>query len=226
MLRLYGTPQTRTFRPLWMLEELGLPYELVKTDFANGDTRTPQFLEINPNGHVPALVDGDLALFESLAINLYLAARYGKGSLWPDAEADRARAVQWSFWVMSECERQLFEVLFGRGGPQFDRWRAWMETEEFRATHPGVIPPTRETAAALGKQAEAALQPPLRVLNAQLEGREHLLGASFGVADLNVAAVWVTARLAQLDLSGFPKVDAWLARCTSRPALARAATRA
>jgi glutathione S-transferase len=225
MLRLYGTPQTRTFRPLWMLEELGVPYELVKTDFANGDTRTPAFLAINPNGHVPALVDDDLTLFESMAINLYLAEKYGRGTLWPDSEADRARAVQWSFWVMNECEQPLFDVLFGRGGPQFERWRAWTESEEFRATHPGAQSPTRETAEAIGKQAEAALQPPLRVLNAQLEGRDHLLGPSFGVADLNVASVWVTARLARLDLSAHPNVDAWLARCTSRPAVARAATR-
>jgi len=225
MLRLYGTPQTRTFRPLWMLEELGVPYELVKTDFANGDTRTPGFLAINPNGHVPALVDGELALFESMAINLYLAETYGQGTLWPEAPADRARALQWSFWVMSECERPLFDVLFGRGGPQFERWRAWTETEEFRATHPGEVPPTLETAAARAKQAEATLQPPLRVLDAQLAGRDYLLGPSFGVADLNVASVWVTARLAQLDLSAYSNVDAWLGRCTSRPALARAATR-
>jgi len=225
MLRLYGTPQTRTFRPLWMLEELGIPYELVKTDFANGDTRTPGFLAINPNGHVPALVDGDLALCESLAINLYLAEKYGKGALWPESEADRARVVQWSFWVMSECERPLFDVLFGRGGPQFERWRAWMETDEFRATHPGEQPPTAETAAARGRQAEAALQPPLSVLNAQLGRDAYLLGPSFGAADLNVASVLVTARLAQLDLSAHANVDAWLGRCLSRPAVARAATR-
>jgi glutathione S-transferase len=63
------------------------------------------------------------------------------------------------------------------------------------------------------------------VLDAQLRGRDHLLGPTFGTADLNVGAVWVTARLAKLDLSAHPNVDAWLARCTSRPALARAATK-
>jgi glutathione S-transferase len=225
MLRLYGTPQTRTFRPLWMLEELGIPYELVRTDFANGDTHAPEFLKINPNGHVPALVDGDLALFESMAINLYLAEKHGKGTLWPDSEADRARAVQWSFWVMTECEQPLFAVLFGQGGQQFEKWRAWTETEEFRVTHPGVTPATRETAEAAAKQGEAALQPPLRVLNAQLEARDYILGPSFGVADVNVASVWVTARLARLDLSAYPNVDAWLTRCTSRPAVVRAATK-
>ena len=225
MLRLYGTPQTRTFRPLWMLEELGVPYELVKTDFANGDTHTPEFLKLNPNGHVPVLVDGELVLFESLAINLYLAERYGRGTLWPESAADRARAVQWSFWVMSECEQPLFDVLFGRGGPNFERWREWTTTAEFRETHPGVTPLTAETAAAGAKLGEARLQPPLRVLDAQLAGRDHLLGPTFGAADLNVAAIWVTARLAQLDLSAHPNVDAWLTRCTSRPAVARAVTR-
>jgi glutathione S-transferase len=222
MLRLYGTPQTRTFRPLWMLEELGVPYEVVKTDFASGDTRTPEFLRINPNGHVPALVDGELALFESMAINLYLGERYGADSLWPATPSDRARAVQWSFWVMTECESALFAVLLPAGGATFDEWRAWMETAEFRETHPGVTPLTREAAEAAAVQAEAALQPPLRVLNAQLEGRSHLLGDVFGVADLNVASVWVTARLARLELSAYPNVDAWLGRCLSRPAVARA----
>lgn len=225
MIRLYGTAQTRTFRPLWMLEELGVAYELVKTDFANGDTRSPDFLRINPNGHVPALVDGELALFESLAINLYLAEKYGRGSLWPDFEADRARTLQWSFWAMTECEQPLFSVLFAAGGEQFERWRAWTETDEFRKTHPGAAPVTRETAELAARQGEAALQPPLRVLDAHLEGRDYLLGASFGAADLNVASVWIAARLARLDVSAHPRVDAWLARCTSRPALVRAATR-
>jgi glutathione S-transferase len=164
-------------------------------------------------------------LFESMAINLYLAETYGKGTLWPESAADRARTVQWSFWVMTECEQPLFDVLFGSGGAQFERWRAWTETEEFRATHPGVEPPTPATAAARAKLAEATLQPPLRVLGAQLAGRDYLLGPSFGAADLDVASVWVTARLAQLDLSAHPNVDAWLARCTSRPAVVRAATR-
>jgi glutathione S-transferase len=225
MLRLYGTPQTRTFRPLWMLEELGVPYELVKTDFANGDTRTPEFLALNPNGHVPVLADGELVLWESMAINLYLAEKHGEGTLWPAAAADRARAVQWSFWAMTECERALFDVLFGRGGGPFEKWRAWSESEEFRATHPGEPSYTPDEVEARARRAEAGLQPPLRVLDAQLAGRSHLLGDAFGVADLNVASIWVTARLARLDLSAHPHVDAWLGRCLARPAVARAATR-
>src|SRR2546427_4161280 len=65
MIKLYGIPRSRTMRPLWMLEELGLPYENVKVSFVN-ETRTPAFLKVNPNGHIPVLQDGDLTLWESI----------------------------------------------------------------------------------------------------------------------------------------------------------------
>lgn len=198
-----------------MLEELGIPYAHVKTDFASGDTRTPEFLRINPNGHVPALVDGELRLFESMAINLYLAERYGTGRLWPTSLEDRARAVQWSFWVMTECEAHTFAVLFARGGPQFEKWRAWTATAEYRETHPVHMQPDAKTAS-------AALQLPFRVLDDALDGRDYLLGGDFGAADLNVASVLLTTRLALMKLGGFPRLDAWLTRCTSRPALGAA----
>src|SRR6059058_843193 len=63
MIKLYGVPQSRAMRALWMLEELGLPYENVKVNFATGDTRKPEYLRINPNGHIPALQDGDLIIW-------------------------------------------------------------------------------------------------------------------------------------------------------------------
>src|SRR6266704_3003775 len=96
MIKLYGIPRSRAMRPLWMLEELGLPYEQVKVSFVN-DTRKPEFLRLNPNGHIPVLQDGDLVLWESLAINLYLARKYDKG-LWPKRVEDEGRAFQWSLW--------------------------------------------------------------------------------------------------------------------------------
>ena len=63
MIKLYGIPRSRTMRPLWMLEELGVPYENVRVSFVN-ETRTPTYLKINPNGHIPTLQHGDLVLFE------------------------------------------------------------------------------------------------------------------------------------------------------------------
>ncbi|MFI5314576.1 MAG: glutathione S-transferase family protein [Myxococcota bacterium] len=216
MIRLYGSANTRAFRVLWMLEELGVPYQLVRVDFDGGASRTPEFLALNPNGRVPVLDDGGLVLFESLAINLYLAEKYGSDSLWPKAAADRARAVQWSFWAMTECERSLFAVLFGSRTGEFAKWREWTESAEFRETHPGFrMPPADE--------AHAALQPPLRVLDSHLAARGSMLGGPFSAADLNVASVLLTARLAQMDLAGFPSLDAWLTRAMSRAALGVAA---
>ena len=79
MIRLYGEPRSQAFRCVWMLEELGLDFELVPTSFSNGESRAPDFLAINPNGKVPVLVDGDTTVWESLAINHYLADRYDGG---------------------------------------------------------------------------------------------------------------------------------------------------
>src|SRR5205809_257926 len=112
MIKLYGMPRSRAMRPLWMLEELGLPYEHVKVSFVN-DTRKPEFLRINPNGHIPVLQDGDLVLWESLAINLYLARKYDKG-LWPKPVEDEGRAFQWSLWSMTELEEPLLTALLHR----------------------------------------------------------------------------------------------------------------
>ncbi len=75
-MKLYGIAGSRAMRSLWAAEEVGVEYEHVPTHFI-GDSKKPDYLAINPNGRVPALVDGDVTLFESMAINLYLARKYG-----------------------------------------------------------------------------------------------------------------------------------------------------
>ena len=166
-MKLYGTAQSRAFRSLWLLEELGIEYEHENTG-SRTDAKTSNYLEnINPNGKIPALVDGDLVLWESLAINLYLARKYD-GGLLPKSLDDQARALQWSFWVMTEIEPTLVEVLMNR--------RGFSEAE-------------RDSAKA--DAAETALAPRLAVLDDALGDRRYLLGDSFSVADLNVASVLV-----------------------------------
>ena len=76
-LRIYGIGASRASRPLWLLEELGEPYELVRCDYRDGGTRTAEYLAINPNGHIPTLVDGEIVVWESMAINLYLVRKFG-----------------------------------------------------------------------------------------------------------------------------------------------------
>ena len=112
MIKVYGVPRSRTMRPLWMLEELGIPYENVKVSFI-GETRKPDFLRLNPNGHIPVLQDGDLVLWESMAINLYLARKYDKG-LWPKTVEGEGRAFQWSLWAMTELEEPVLTALMHR----------------------------------------------------------------------------------------------------------------
>ena len=100
MLKLYGTRKSRAFRCLWMLEECGVGYALEPTDFASEDVCQPEFLALNPNGKVPVLVDDDLVLFESLALNLYLADRYAPGLRC----ARQPELQQWMMWAMGELE--------------------------------------------------------------------------------------------------------------------------
>lgn len=198
MITIYGIPASRASRSLWMLEELGLDYENVPTHFL-GETQKPEFLAVNPNGRIPALDDDGLVLFESLAINLHLARKYGadKG-LWPKDPDDQSRAIQWSIWAMTEVEPPVMKALMNRG-----------------------FLPEAQRDAAVGDQGERELQKPVKVLEGALGDREHLLGGDFTVADLNVASVlsWAPT-MGKCDLSAYPKVSAWLARC-NRPALQR-----
>ncbi len=114
MLKIYGIPRSRAFRTMWMAKELGLDYESIPVDFANDGTRTPEYLRINPNGHVPTIDDDGVILWESMAINLYLAKKYGSSDLYPVLFEDEARAWQWSFWGMTEIERPVLAAMFNR----------------------------------------------------------------------------------------------------------------
>src|SRR5262245_54984659 len=112
MIKLYGVKVSRAGRAMWMLEELGDPYEHLPTGFT-GASRTPEFLKLNPNGHIPVLDDDGFVIWESMAVSLYLAEKYD-GGLRPKSLEDRARAVQWSFWAMTELEQGLLDALMHR----------------------------------------------------------------------------------------------------------------
>jgi glutathione S-transferase len=194
MIKLYGQLRSRASRSLWALEEIGVPYELVPIDTNKGDNDKPEFLAINPNGRIPALVDGDLTLFESMAINLYLARKYGK-DLWPANEAGEAHALQWSFWGMTEVEPFLITLLVQQVFTPEDQRR-----------------PDRV------EEARQALVPRLAVLNNHLSSRPFLLGSKFTIADLNLSSVFSLAELVKVDLAPYPNIKKWVETCFSRPA--------
>jgi glutathione S-transferase len=194
MIKLYGQLRSRASRSLWALEEIGVPYELVPIDTNKGDNDKPEFLAINPNGRIPALVDGDLTLFESMAINLYLARKYGK-DLWPANEAGEAHALQWSFWGMTEVEPFLITLLVQQVFTPEDQRR-----------------PDRV------EEARQALVPRLGVLNNHLSGRPFLLGSKFTIADLNLSSVFSLAEVVKVELAPYPNIKKWVETCFSRPA--------
>jgi len=191
--KIYGVARSRAFRTLWMAAELDLPYELVQTDFEGG-TRTPEFLKLNPNGHIPVIDDNGFVLWESMAINLYLAKRYSSGTLYPADIGGEARAWQWSFWAMTEVERHALAALLNRIGPEDKR------------------------DAAAADAGERALAAPLKLLDGIVGAGRYLIGNQFTVADLNVASILAWARQARVDMAAFPNMQAWLRACHDRPA--------
>jgi glutathione S-transferase len=196
-LKIFGVPGSRAMRTYWMAHELGLDFEAAPIHFAKPETKTEAFLKVNPNARIPAIDDGEVQLWESMAINLYLARKHG-GPLQPTSIADHARAEQWSFWVMTEIEKPLLEALFHRA-----------------------FLPEAQRDPAKADAAEASLKRPFDVLDAHLADRAYLLGAAFTVADLNVASVLAWTRMAKIDLAAWPKLAAWFANCLSRPAFAK-----
>ncbi len=196
-MKLYGIVNSRAFRSLWALEEIGVEYEQVQTDWA-GDTKKPEFLAINPNGRIPVLVDGDVTLFESMAINLYLARKYD-GGLQPKTLEDEARAIQWSFWGMTELESPLLQIFLNR-----------------------VLLPEDQRDPKAIEVAESEIQAPLKVLNDAIGGKRNLLGDAFTIADLNVASVLAMALPGGFAFSNFENVKRWFDAAASRPAAARA----
>jgi glutathione S-transferase len=193
---IYGVSGSRALRSLWGIEEVGIEYTHVPTHFFE-DTKTDEYLEVNPNGRIPALVDGDLTLFESMAINLYLTKTYAP-ALYPKSPADEAIAIQWSVWAISEVEPLQMKIVVEKFFNQDNMDQSVID------------------------EATQALDRPLAVLNNQLANQPYLLGEEFSVADLNVAGVMLILQMIQFDLSGFSHITDWTARCYDRDALKKA----
>lgn len=112
MLRIFGNSRSRAFRTLWLARELGIEHEIIDISPA-GAGRHDELATVNPNRKVPAIDDEGFSLFESLAINLYLAKKHG--SLYPATPQEEARLWQWCFWVVTEIESDALMILDGRG---------------------------------------------------------------------------------------------------------------
>jgi glutathione S-transferase len=180
-----------------MLEEMGESYQLIEKTTRADDLQSAEYLRLNPNARIPTLVDGDLVLWESMAINLYLAQKYD-GPMHCVSPELLGLAAQWSFWAMLEMEGLLLDLMQHRAVlPEFARDVSYAERDEL------------------------LLRKPLGVLNNALSARGHLAGGSFTVADLNVASILVWGKMGRLNLSANSNVARWLDSCLARPAYSR-----
>jgi len=195
MITLLGKANSRASRNIWALEEVGIEYTHDPVDYRNGGAKTESFMAINPGAKIPALQDGDVAMFESLAMNLYIAQTYGQGGLWPSDAAGQALCVQWTLFAGTELEppsvARLVEFIFK---PEDKRDQAVLDREAGRT------------------------KGPLDTLEATLSKRAYLAGDAFSVADLNVAGVAEYLVRTDFDLSPWPKTKAWLETCLAREA--------
>ena len=204
MLTIYGVYRSRASRNIWLAGELGLPFKLVPVmqRYRLSDpppagvmhTRSPEFLKVNPNGHVPSIDDDGLVLHESLAINLYLARKHG-GPLAPANVAEEGQMAMWALWAATEVEPHALTVLNHR-----------------------VSKPPAERDPKVAQAAIEALRAPFAVLDKALAASGFIVGGRFTVADINTAEVFRYAMAAPELFEAAPRVKAWLAACQARPA--------
>ena len=195
--KLYGISGSRAIRSLWAIEEVGIEYEHVSVNFMD-ESKKPEYLAVNPNGRIPALQDGEVTLFESMAINLYMAKTYG-GDLYPRNPANEALVWQWSVWVMTEIEPAQMDIV----------------VQKF-------FTPEEKRDAAVLAAAEKTLARPLKVLDDTLANKDWLVGDAFSIADLNVSGVMLLLAMVKFDSSAYANVQRWAEACYARPSLDRA----
>ena len=206
-LKIYGISSSRAVRPLWVALELGLTFEHITMTYKGGTTRTPEFLALNPNGHIPVVVDerpeGKVTVWESMACALYIARVHGQAdgqSITPATPREEAEALRWSFWTVTELESDALSVLMHR-----------------------MAMPEDQRKPELADKAEGLLKVPLAVLEKHLHaqnanGEAYLAANRFTVADVCVASVANWIRPAPGLLQEYPAVNAWLKACLDRPA--------
>jgi GST-like protein len=206
-LQLYSLPTPNGVKVSIMLEEIGLPYEVHLVDFNRDDQKSPEFLSLNPNGKIPAIIDPDgpggtpLGLFESGAILQYLADKTGR--LLPADAARRWQAIQWVHFQMGGVG-----PMFGQVG-YFHKF-AGKEIADKRPLQRYVAESKRL----------------LDVLEQHLDGRRWMMEEEYGIADISLLG-WVRNLIGfygARELVAFDSlahVPAWLDRCLARPAVQR-----
>jgi glutathione S-transferase len=194
MIKVYGSPRSSAGRTFWTLEEAGVPYENMPLNMKNKEHKSPEFLKINPNGKVPAMIDGDLILFESMAINFYLAETYKKDLL-GKTPRENGLIHQWSFWALSELQPPIIEVFIQKV----------------------FVPEPQRNQATIDKNM-AALPGLFLILDNALTKTKYLSGTEFSLADINTASVAMLASAIGFDTKPYANINRWFGAISDRPA--------
>ena len=198
-MKLYHAPRSRSVRPRWLLEEIGTPYELVTLDLAKGEHQTAAHLAVHPHGAVPALVDGDVQLFESAAICAYLADKFPDARLAPPTGTPaRGLYYQWLVYAIATLEPPVLQVFLNT-----------------------IRLPEAERSAAAAEQGRTRFAEVAAVLERALASKPFLLGDRFTAADVMIGSTLVWAQAFGL-LEGRQTLQDYVARLSARPAFQRA----
>ncbi|MCP5156211.1 MAG: glutathione S-transferase [Ectothiorhodospiraceae bacterium] len=199
MLKIWGrTTSSNVQKVMWAVAELGLAHERVDAGGAFGGLDTAEYGAMNPNRLVPTVDDGGTVLWESNAIVRYLAVKYGEGTLAPRDLGERARADRWMDWQISTI------------GPNWGRMFLGLVR----------TPPSKRNMAEIDAAVER-LGESYRILDAQLAGRDYIMGDHLTMADIPLGVSLY--RYYELDVKrpSLPNVEAWYARLKARPAYAK-----
>jgi glutathione S-transferase len=201
VLKLHFAPNSRAGRIVWLLEELGLEYEVNKMAFHPKDLKSEEHRRRHPLGRIPVLEDGDVSIFESGAIIEYVMARYGDGGLKPATDSPEfPEYLQWFHY----CEGMVMPPI------------------NTIMVHTVLLPPDRRNEETLG-QAQRLLGRAVAPVDAALEGREYLVG-DFSAADVMLGhAVFMANRLGQVS-EEMRNLKGYIARIEARPAFQTAIT--
>lgn len=192
MIQVYGSPRSSAGRVYLMLEELGLKYEMMPLDMSKKEHKSSEFMALNPNGKVPCLKDKDFVIWESIAINHYLAEKY-RPEMNGTSPEEKGHVAQWSVWAMTELQPPLVDILIQM-----------------------VFVPEDKRNHAVIEKAKEKLPEKLKVLDHALGGKEFMVGNKLTVADINVSSVANIASALHLDLEPYKNIREWLTKMKSR----------
>ncbi|WP_437479037.1 glutathione S-transferase family protein [Sorangium sp. So ce1014] len=192
-MKLYEFAPTRSIRARWTLQELGVDFEAIEVNLVAGDHHRPEFRKINPVGKVPALVDGDFVVTESVAIALYLAEKYPQKRLLPTDLRQRAEVDRWLLFTVTELEQPLQRIV------------------SHTSLYPEALRLPSEVDLAGREFKEMAA-----VLEGHMQGRQFVVGDGVTVADFVLAYTLDWGNEVKL-LGDCPKLISYMERMYARP---------